>query len=47
MSVGIRVLAVGLIRQGDRILVFEGADPSKPGRFYRPLGGAVEVGERG
>jgi ADP-ribose pyrophosphatase YjhB (NUDIX family) len=42
----IRVLAVAIIRRGDEILVFEGADPSKPGTFYRPLGGAVEPGER-
>ena len=42
----IRVLAVAIIRRGDQILVFESADPSKPGTFYRPLGGAIELGER-
>lgn len=42
----IRVLAVAIIREGDRVLVAEGTDPSTPGRFYRPLGGAVELGER-
>lgn len=41
----IRVLAVGIVRDGDRILVFEGTDPSKPGCFYRPIGGAVQFGE--
>jgi len=43
----IRVLALGIFRRGDEILVFEGYDPSKDQLFYRPLGGAVEFGERG
>jgi 8-oxo-dGTP pyrophosphatase MutT (NUDIX family) len=43
----IRVLAIGIFRRGDEILVFEGYDPSKDELFYRPLGGAVEFGEYG
>ena len=41
----IRVVAVAIVRDGNRILVFEGNDPSKPERFYRPIGGEVEFGE--
>ena len=43
----IRPLALAIIRDGDRILVFEGFDPAKNQRFYRPLGGGIEFGERG
>lgn len=43
----IRVLALGIFRRGDEILVFEGYDPSKDQLFCRPLGGAIEFGEYG
>jgi ADP-ribose pyrophosphatase YjhB (NUDIX family) len=43
----IRPIAIGLIRDGDRIFVFEGYDPVKGQIFYRPLGGGIEFGERG
>jgi 8-oxo-dGTP pyrophosphatase MutT (NUDIX family) len=42
----IRPIALGLIRNGDRILVFEGQDEVKGETFYRPLGGGIEFGER-
>lgn len=42
----IRPLAICLFRRGDRILVAEGFDPVKGETFYRPLGGAIEFGER-
>jgi ADP-ribose pyrophosphatase YjhB (NUDIX family) len=41
----IRVLAIGVFRHGNRILVSEGIDPTTGKRFYRPLGGALEFGE--
>ncbi|AFZ27697.1 Zn-finger containing NTP pyrophosphohydrolase [Cylindrospermum stagnale PCC 7417] len=41
----IRVIALGLIRDGDRIFVSEGHDPVKQETFYRALGGGVEFGE--
>jgi 8-oxo-dGTP pyrophosphatase MutT (NUDIX family) len=41
----IRVVAVAIVRDGGRILVFEGNDRSKAERFYRPIGGEVEFGE--
>jgi ADP-ribose pyrophosphatase YjhB (NUDIX family) len=40
------VLALGIIRRGDELLVAEGCDPTKHQTFYRPLGGGVEFGER-
>lgn len=43
----IRPLAICVFTQGDRILVAEGYDPVKRETFYRPLGGAIEFGERG
>ena len=43
----IRPLAICVFTQGDRILVAEGYDPVKGETFYRPLGGAIEFGERG
>lgn len=43
----IRPIAICLFRDKDRILVAEGYDPVKQQTFYRPLGGAVEFGERG
>jgi ADP-ribose pyrophosphatase YjhB (NUDIX family) len=42
----IRVIAIGLFRVGDRILVARGVDPASGEGFYRPLGGRVEFGER-
>jgi len=42
----IRPIAICLFRQNDKILVFEGYDPIKGEIFYRPLGGAIEFGER-
>ena len=41
----IRVVALGWIRNGDRILVGEGFDQVKQNRFYRALGGGVDFGE--
>ena len=41
----IRVVAIGVVRRGADILVFEGRDPESGGVFYRPLGGGVEEGE--
>ena len=41
----IRVLALGLIRDGERIFISEGYDPVKQQSFYRALGGGVEFGE--
>ncbi|OCQ89944.1 NUDIX hydrolase [Nostoc sp. MBR 210] len=41
----IRVIALGLIRDGDRIFVSEGYDPAKHSIFYRALGGGVDFGE--
>ncbi len=41
----IRVLALGLIRDGERIFVSEGYDPAKQETFYRALGGGVDFGE--
>lgn len=42
----IRPLAICVFRRDDRILVAEGYDPVKRQTFYRPLGGAIEFGER-
>lgn len=41
----IRVLALGLIREGDRIFISQGYDPVKQQTFYRAMGGGVEFGE--
>ncbi len=41
----IRALVLGLIRNGDRILVEEGFDTVKQQAFYRALGGGVDFGE--
>lgn len=41
-----RPVALGIIREGDEIFVFEGHDPHKGETFYRPLGGTIEFGER-
>jgi 8-oxo-dGTP pyrophosphatase MutT (NUDIX family) len=42
----IRPLAICVFRNKGRILVAEGYDPVKKQTFYRPLGGAIEFGER-
>jgi ADP-ribose pyrophosphatase YjhB (NUDIX family) len=42
-----RCLAVGVIRRDDgAVLLQTGYDPVKEERFYRALGGGIEVGER-
>lgn len=41
----IRVLALGLIRDGDRLFISEGYDPIKQQTFYRAMGGGVDFGE--
>lgn len=41
----IRGVAIGVVRRGEEILVFEGYDSSKGETFYRPLGGGIEFGE--
>ncbi|BAZ31705.1 NUDIX hydrolase [Cylindrospermum sp. NIES-4074] len=41
----IRVIALGLIKDGDRLFVSEGYDPVKKEIFYRALGGGVDFGE--
>lgn len=42
----IRPIAICIIRRGAEIFVAEGNDPSTGQLFYRPLGGAIEFGER-
>src|SRR5687768_15149006 len=42
----IRVVALCVFRRGESILVTEGVDPVTRARFARPIGGAVEEGER-
>ena len=41
----IRFLVLGLIRDGNRILLSKGYDPVKQDTFYRALGGGVDFGE--
>ena len=41
----IRVLALGLIRDSDRVFVSVGFDPVKKQTFYRAMGGGVDFGE--
>jgi 8-oxo-dGTP pyrophosphatase MutT (NUDIX family) len=43
----IRPIAICLFSHDGRILVAEGLDPVKGEKFYRPIGGAIEFGERG
>jgi len=43
----IRPIALCVCRDGERILVAELRDRKKAQTFYRPLGGAIEFGERG
>lgn len=42
----VRALAICIFRNGDRIFVAEYHDSFKGETFYRPLGGAIEFGER-
>lgn len=42
----IRPLAVCVFRDGNRILVSDGIDPSDQTAYCRPLGGSIEFGER-
>jgi ADP-ribose pyrophosphatase YjhB (NUDIX family) len=46
MSGTIRPVALGVIRRGPEILVFDAYDSVKRERFHRPLGGGIEFGER-
>lgn len=41
----IRVLALGLIRDGSRTFISQGYDPVKQQTFYRAMGGGVDFGE--
>lgn len=42
----VRAIAIGVVRDGERLLVEEGVDASKGNEvFYRPLGGSIEFGE--
>ena len=43
----IRPIVIGIITHKDKLFVFEGRDEFKGETFYRPLGGAIEFGERG
>lgn len=43
----VRPIAICLLRNEDRLFVGEHYDPTKKETFYRPLGGAIEFGERG
>jgi 8-oxo-dGTP pyrophosphatase MutT (NUDIX family) len=41
----IRVLALGLVKNGDRIFLSQGYDSGKQQTFYRAMGGGVDFGE--
>jgi 8-oxo-dGTP pyrophosphatase MutT (NUDIX family) len=41
----VRPIAICVFRNGDRILVEEGYDPTKDEVFYRPPGGGIRFGE--
>jgi ADP-ribose pyrophosphatase YjhB (NUDIX family) len=43
----IRAIALAVVRNEDRLLVFRAYDEVKGSFFYRPLGGGIEYGERG
>ena len=45
MTKKIRPIAIGVIYNGERILAFEGYDPTKDQTYYRPPGGGIEFGE--
>jgi len=42
----IRPIVICIFRKGDTILAGEGYDSVKREKFFRPLGGAIEFGER-
>ena len=42
----IRPIAICIVWRNDEPLVFEGRDEHRDLTFYRPLGGAIEFGER-
>lgn len=42
----IRVIAICVFHDGNRILAAEGYDTIKQQTYYRPLGGTIEFGER-
>lgn len=44
-SQNIRAIALGWIRQGDRLFLVEGHDTAEPHKFYRSLGGGIDFGE--
>jgi len=41
----IRAIALGLIRDGDRIFIGKSYDPERKKTFYRAMGGGVKFGE--
>ncbi|OKH28333.1 NUDIX hydrolase [Chroogloeocystis siderophila] len=41
----IRVLALGLVKDIERVFLSQGYDPGKQETFYRAMGGGVEFGE--
>jgi 8-oxo-dGTP pyrophosphatase MutT (NUDIX family) len=41
----IRVLALGIIKKGERTFISQGYDPVKQQTFYRAMGGGVDFGE--
>ena len=43
----VRAIAICIIQHAGRLLVAEGFDEVKKSKFYRPLGGKIEFGERG
>lgn len=46
MTQTIRPIAIGIVRRGSEILVFDAVDSAVGERFHRPLGGGIEFGER-
>jgi ADP-ribose pyrophosphatase YjhB (NUDIX family) len=42
----IRPIALGVVRRGHELLVFDAVDSVTGERFHRPLGGGIEFGER-
>lgn len=41
----IRLLALAIVKQGDRLFISQGFDPIKQETFYRVMGGGVDFGE--
>jgi len=41
----IRLLALAIVKQGDRLFISQGFDPIKQQTFYRVMGGGVDFGE--